>query len=227
MHHPGSALFSGLALLLALSSPRASAETPAPLAQLLGDPAEQREVIQGAARAPVMQQNPCASAEYAVEKKLAIYRQPAFDSTGKVVAGAWKQLVDEQGCGARRLLNVVVIAQSSGGYAVLPLLPGTTHADPVLQRDALRFVVQAAATAPGAPTADCPRPYVADTEFLGQDATAAAGTKEPAWSERWTYVACTKRLEIPVRFLPDATGTTVSAGPSTAITVTTLDAPGS
>jgi hypothetical protein len=224
MHQSGSILGVGLALA-ALVVPRAHAEPPTPLTQLLGDPAEQREVIQAATRAPVVQQNPCPTAHYSVASGIVIDREPSFDAAGKAVAGSWRQSVEEEGCGTRRTLNVIVIAQSSGGYAALPLLPGTTRADPALQRDAFRSVVKAAANTPGAPTAGCPRPYVADTEFVERETRTPVAGREPAWRERWTYVVCTKRLEIPVRFVPGAAGTTVSAGPSTAIKITSLETP--
>lgn len=221
-----SGALAALAAGLVLLGPAGSvAEAPAPLASLLQDPAEQQQVIRGAAAAAVMQQEPCATAGYAVEKKLVIYRQPVFDAGGKATSGAWKQIVDEEGCGARHALNVIVVAQPSGELAVLPLLPGSTHADPVLQKDAVGFVVQAAATVPGGRAPDCQRRYIADTEFVEQETETLPGAKGPSWRERWTFVSCAQRLQIPVHFIPDATGTTISAGPNTAIQVLPTEPP--
>jgi hypothetical protein len=82
-----------------------------PLVKLLSDPTEKQHVITVAGRSTVILQNPCPTAQYTLEKKISFYKQPSFDSSGKLVDGAWKQVVDEDGCGVRRILNVLVFAQ--------------------------------------------------------------------------------------------------------------------
>jgi hypothetical protein len=200
----------------------AAAEEQPPLVKLLRDPTEQQHVLSVAARSAVMLRNPCPTAQFTLEDKISFYKQPVFDSTGNVVEGAWKQVVNEQGCGATRVLNVFVYAQGPSNISVVPLLPGSTRADPILQKDAVQFVVQAAATVPGGHDPNCQNEYIADTEFVEQDNVTLEGAKGAAWRESWTFVSCARAMQIPVHFIPDASGTSISAGPNSAIKTTPL-----
>jgi hypothetical protein len=200
----------------------AVADDPALFARLLADPLQQQHVISGAGRATVFLQNPCADARFSIEKKFVPYKPVSFDGTGSIISGAWKQMVEEQGCGASRLLNVMVIAQGPGKLAVVPLLPGTTHADPALQQDGVKYAVAALGTVPGGREPNCTVGYVADTQFLGEDEPALPGAKGPSWKELWTLQSCTQKMVVPMRFIPDSTGTTISPGPNKAIEVVPL-----
>jgi len=222
IHHWKAALAAaGIGFVCSVSS-IAAGDDQTPLVKLLSDPTEQQHVISVAGRSTVILQNPCATAQYTLEKKISIYKQPLFDSTGKLIDGAWKHVVDEEGCGVTRVLNVLVLAQGPNIVAVVPLLPGTTHADAILQKDAVKFAVQAAATVSGGREANCQIGYVADTEFVERESTTLEGAKGPSWRELWTLVSCTHKLQIPVHFIPDSTGTSISAGPNTAIKVIPL-----
>ncbi|MFI4866159.1 MAG: hypothetical protein ACHQDB_03525 [Steroidobacterales bacterium] len=105
-----------------------------------------------------------------------------------------------------------------------PLPPGTTHADVALPKDAVKYALQALATVAGGREANCQLGYVADTEFLQQEEATAPGGKRPAWRELWTLASCTQKMLVPVHFIPDAAGTSVSVGPNTAIKVMPLTA---
>ena len=104
----------------------------------------------------------------------------------------------------------------------MPLLPGGTHADFVLQKDAVKFAVQALATVPGGREANCQIGYVADTEFVERENVTLPGAKGPSWRELWTLASCTQEMLVPIHFIPDSTGTSISAGPNTAIKVVPL-----
>ena len=190
--------------------------------KLLSDPVEQQHVISDAGQATVFLQNPCADARFSIEQKYVPYKPISFDSAGSIVAGAWKQIVEEQGCGAARILNVLVIAQGAGKLSFVPLLPGRTHADPVLQRDAVKYAVTALSTVPGGREPNCTVRYVADTEYLGEEGQPLPGVKASPWKELWTFQSCTQKMLVPIRFIPDPTGTTISAGPNTEIQVVSL-----
>jgi hypothetical protein len=200
-------------------SVQAFGDDHAALARLLDDPIEQQHVISGAGHATVFLQNPCADAHFSIEKKLVPYKPLSFDGSGIVASGSWKQIVAENGCGASRILNVMVMVQSAGKLAVIPLLPGSTHAEPLLQQDAAKYAVQALATVPGGREPNCTVGYVADTEFVGQEGQALPGAKGPAWKELWTLQSCTQKMLVPMRFIPDSTGTSISAGPNKAIQI--------
>ena len=80
-------------------------------------------------------------------------------------------------------------------------LPGDTHADPTLQRDALRYAWLAAkAVAP-----NCVTPHVRHTRYDGLVATA-----DKAWHESWIVAACGQNVEVPITFIPDPTGTRIT-----------------
>jgi hypothetical protein len=102
------------------------------------------------------------------------------------------------------------------------MLPGTTHAGPVLQRDAVGYAVQVVAAVPGGNDPNCKIGYVEDTEFVSQEDTAIQGGKEPPWRELWTLVSCVQKMQVPMAFIPDATGTSISAGPNKAVKVIPL-----
>jgi hypothetical protein len=207
---------------LCLASAQAVGDDKAAFARLLDDPIEQQHVISGAGRATVLLQNPCADARFGIEKKFVPYKPPSFDGSGTIVSGAWKQIVEEQGCGSSRILSVLVFAQSAGKLAVVPLLPGDTRADPTLQQDAVKSAVQALATVPGGRELNCTVGYVTDTKFLGEDGQALPGAKGPPWKELWTLESCTQKMLVPMRFTPDSTGTSISAGPNNAISIVPL-----
>jgi hypothetical protein len=216
--------------LAALAAPAAGESVPsaraddatAAVVKLLSDPTQQQQVVSAAGRSTVVLQNPCPTAQYSIEKKFIPYRPVSLDGTGQIVSGAWKQVVDQEGCGNKRVLNVLVWAQESKGLSTMPLLPGTTHADFVLQKDAVPYAVQALATVRGGREANCQVGYVADTQFVEQETTTLPGAKGPSWRELWTLESCTQKMLVPMHFIPDATGTSISAGPNTAIQVVPL-----
>lgn len=216
-------------LLLAASLPAlltaswASApDAAAALVRLLGDPAEQQQVISGASRSAVLRQHPCSDAQFSIQKNYVPYRPVSFDDSGNLIAGAWKQMVNEQGCGASRVLNVMVVAQGPGKLSVVPILPGATHADPILQKDALRYAMAAVVATPGGNEPNCSVGYVADTEYLGEEGEMLPGSKGRPWKELWTVQSCKQKALVPMRFTPDSTGTSISAGPNTAVRIVPL-----
>lgn len=117
--------------------------------------------------------------------------------------GALWQPVRVEGCGRRGRLNM--LADASG---VTPLLPGTTAADPLLQREGLRLALMAVEDA--AP--NCGRVAVNDTRA---DAAAAPGGRAARpWVETWTLSACGRAFAVPVRFAPNRDGTEITVDPA-------------
>lgn len=198
--------------LLCLFSVQAAPDDHAAITKLLNDPNEHRQVISGAGQATVLLQNPCAEAEFSIEKKWVPYRPLSFDSAGKLVAGAWRQVVDEWGCGGGHILNVLVTAEGGGALKVTPLFPGTTHADPALQENAARYAAEAVLAAPGGRERNCTLGYVADTKFLGEEGATLPGATQRPWKELWTLMSCTQAAQVPVQFFPDSTGVTITTG---------------
>ncbi|MDR3534082.1 MAG: hypothetical protein P4L90_26395 [Rhodopila sp.] len=176
---------------------------------VLADPGERAHVLDAARRATVVINNPCASATFDLTDVVVVYRPLTVDATGAITGGAWKQVVREEGCGSIRTLNVLAYVQGPKSLATTPLLPGTTHADPQLQKDGARY----AGTAAGLPEKNCGIGYIADTEFLRRDEATPSGGKGPPWTELWTLVSCSGTTQVSMHFVPDNTGTTIGAGP--------------
>jgi hypothetical protein len=208
---------------LTLVSPLGFADDSGLFAKLLSDPTEQQRVLDAAGRSSVVLQNPCATAQFRIGKKFVPYKPTSFDSNGAIVDGAWKQIVEAEGCGQTRLLNVLISVSGPNQLSTMPLLPGNTHADATLQKDAVKYAVTALAATPGGREANCPIGYVADTEYLTQDKDVLPGAKGPAWRELWTLASCTQKMLVPMHFIPDTTGTTISAGPNKEIKIVPLE----
>ncbi|HEX4739085.1 MAG TPA: hypothetical protein VH331_16150 [Allosphingosinicella sp.] len=138
-----------------------------------------------------------------------ILKQPTFAADGYPTSGTWKQSFPVSGCGNDTIINFFFFAQPDEKITSLIGAPGDTHADPILQRDAMRDVMMAAKTqAPG-----CSAPHLRTTRFEGRPGAQAGGatarTAPSGWAETWTVSACGRLLTIPVTFIPDATGTRV------------------
>jgi hypothetical protein len=79
---------------------------------------------------------------------------------------------------------------------------------------------------PGGYDPNCKIGYVEDTEFVSQESTAVQGGREPPWRELWTLVSCVQKMQVPMLFIPDSTGTSISAGPNSAVKVIPLQPSG-
>jgi len=90
--------------------------------------------------------------------------------------------------------------------------PGTTHADLVLQHDALHYAYLAAA----AQGKDCNHFDVKNTRFEGyglkkpSTPDPGAGSRFRPWWETWTIIGCGHLYDVPMNFIPDQTGTTIA-----------------
>lgn len=182
------------------------------LASIIASPEHQKAVIEAAQQSSAWINNRCAGATFAITSDVAIYQPLALDEQQRPMAGSWRERVMAQGCGANRVLNVLTFVKSPGRLVSGTLLPGTTRADPLLQRDAFRYAVIAAK-----PPSGCARIYVADTAFVGAEGAANASLpparRLPPWKEEWTVAACDQRSVVTVHFVPDATGTTITTSP--------------
>ena len=105
-------------------------------------------------------------------------------------------------CTPRTMRNFLVILEGEQPR-VIDLLPGTTNADPLLQRDALQGAVAAAAAVM---PKDCHKHIVADTRLVAKIERGAP------WLEHWTYDLCGTRAQLEMTFTPsERSGTTWAA----------------
>lgn len=140
-----------------------------------------------------------------------VLKPSSFASDGYPISGVWKQSFRISGCGNDTSINFYFFAQPDEKITSLIAAPGETHADPTLQRDAMRYVLMAAKwRAP-----QCNAPHLRTTRFDGrfgpQDGSNIAPRTSSGWHETWTASACGKLLPVPLTFITDATGTRVVA----------------
>lgn len=200
-------LLSSMALLH-----EASAADDKPLfLKFVSDPTQQQHVIDAAKRSTVVLYNPCPDAQFKITGKMGFLITPRFDDSGKLVSGYWKEEVVETGCNVERLLNVhLIFNPSTKSLEVIPGLPGTTHADLVLQKDS-QLYVSIAAFKPEDQA--CKTRYIADTQYLPEAGEAPEAAKDNPWDELWTVVICEKKAQVKMHFIPDETGTTIHTSP--------------
>jgi len=206
-------------LMLALSIARA--DDSAAVTRLMNDPAFRQRVVDSAKRSTVLLQNPCPDARLSIESEFGIYKPGTVDDHGRVTSGSWRMGVDEKGCGGQRRLNVLV-SISGATVAVTPMLPGTTHADPVLQNDAVHYASLALRGVPGGLEPNCNIGYVADTEFLREEPAGPSDVRG-GWRETWTLVSCAQKMVVPMLFIrADDGGTDIAPGGSRDIRILPL-----
>ena len=199
----------GLVAVLAinvLSVGQACADDKVNFSKMVSDPVELQQVLRIAKQSGVVVNNPCPSANFSILNRFAFFKPMAFDDSGRPIQGAWKQSVAEKGCGRELLLNVFFdLDSSSHAVKAMPLFPGTTRANPILQKDAMPHAAMAAQW----PEKNCQHGYMENTEFLKEIGEPLEGTTARPWDELWTLTSCTKKAKVTLHFIPDKTGTTI------------------
>ncbi len=144
--------------------------------------------------------------------QVTILRPVSFGKGGRPKAGAWREAFPVAGCGNDTVLNVFFEAGKDEKINTLVGAPGTTHADPVLQRDAQLYAFVGA----GALARNCEKFDVKDTRFeafgLSDPPTADPGAGDPLrpWWETWTVTGCDRTFDVQLDFAPDQTGTQIT-----------------
>ena len=131
--------------------------------------------------------------------KAKVYGQPTVGNDGGLVNATWVETVPGTACGVTRRYRVLVVIRG-GKASVAPLLPGDSFASPQLEKDAQRPLAEA--TAAFIPKGQTCVVDVLDTKLAGAAPTAS---KQP-WSEVWTVATCNRKLNVPIKFVPDAVG---------------------
>lgn len=135
-----------------------------------------------------------------------------FGPNGVPTAGAWWERFPVKGCGNDTILNLNFFIGADGKLQMTAGLPGTTHANLRLQHDAILY----ATTGPGVRQKDCKQFIIINTRFEGfglrDPATPDPGEGEKfrPWWETWTLIGCGHTFDVPMDFVPDATGTQIT-----------------
>jgi hypothetical protein len=194
------------------AQPQQAQDLPPTLLPLLTRPDHKAALLEAAHAVDASGVPACPDATYVTTGEIGVLHPPKLDAEGKVASGAWKESIQETGCGTVRLLNALTEVRPDGSLETRALLPGTTITDPELQRDSVQY----AAAAMGEMPPGCDVGFVVDTKFIGVDGAPPGALPVPGapvrpWSERWTLQACGKRAEVRMHFTPDATGTAIHA----------------
>jgi hypothetical protein len=152
----------------------------------------------------------CSTANYQATGKLTMFDAVHF-TDGKPYEGAWTEQVDATGCGPTRRLNVLTIAHPDAPLQIVGMMPGDTHTDPMMQKNALQY---AQAIAVRAAQPGCKQLAFTDTKFDGfiglPNPQITDGRESRPWRELWTVGVCGAAFDISLTFTPNAQGTSLS-----------------
>ncbi len=136
---------------------------------------------------------------------------PKFDRAGKPISGSWRVITRLSACGQAKNFSLLYAFAANGKMVRLGMLPGSSAADPILQRDAFMYanIAMSKLTPPG-----CKDFKYLDTMFeaFGPPGTGVPpGREARSWTEKWKVWGCGVEGIVKLYFTPDATGTAISA----------------
>lgn len=143
--------------------------------------------------------------------KVTVLKPVSFAANGFPNAGLWKQSFPVNGCGNDTILNFYFSAASGEKIKTIVGIPGTTHADLTLQRDAVLYANLGATLA----VKGCKVFVVKNSRFESYGtlkppvADPGPGNPRRPWWETWTMVGCNHTVDVPIDFVPDVTGTQI------------------
>lgn len=136
----------------------------------------------------------------------------SFGADGVPNSGAWKVEMPISGCGNDTVLNLYFFVAKDGVKINTAIgFPGSTHANLILQNDAVRYARIGASLR----LKECKQFEVKNTRFeafgLTVPPTADPGmsVKLRPWWETWTLVGCDHTYDVMMNFIPDEKGTTI------------------
>ncbi len=148
------------------------------------------------------------------ESTFSVLKTVEFGVDGRPEKGAWRQSFPVSGCGNDTTLNFTFVATPSERVEISVEVPGETHANLALQRDAFRF----AQTTVSPIAKPCRSFDVTNTKFDGFDASEPSASPSaeatPPWRETWTLIGCGKRYSVRLSFQAHEKGTQIVADPA-------------
>lgn len=202
-------VFRILALVATLAGTASAQTPPAMLQTLVSTPQYQANIARLFSQLPPEVFQRCATL-VSKGSQVTVVISPTFAKDGYPVSGLWKQSFPVSGCGNDTTINFFFRGDASEKISSIVAMPGDTHADLLLQKDAVQNVLTAAHARLG----DCSALHIRTTSYDGVDGPTPGGApnaavRARAWRETWTVAACGKTLPVPLRFIPDATGTQI------------------
>jgi hypothetical protein len=201
----------------------AAAQSGAPAAQAapelsryVASEAHQRAVTEAARRTNDLLPDSCKTMQFQPTGLLRVNKAVQFDAQGHPSDGAWSEPVNGAGCGTTKRYNVMTVVSGNQPPREVGLLPGTTNADPFLQRDSVLHAFVGTARY----SKDCKQRAITDTRFDAFEGEAVKnalhGANARPWREVWTVWACGSLVDVVIHFTPDDKGTGIAVRPEEA-----------
>lgn len=212
-----AAVLSLIALPVWAQTPAPAAPDPAPAAPMpkmdlstyVKEPAYQATIVETARNQIKQAIAACANATFKPTGQVTVFDQVGFND-GKPYTGAWVERVESTGCPVR-MLNVLTVAHADTPAQVVGMMPGDTHTDPMMQKNALQYAQAIAVRA--APPA-CKQLAFVDTKFDGfiglPNPEITDGRESRPWREIWTVATCNVLSDVSLTFTPNPRGTSLS-----------------
>jgi hypothetical protein len=207
------------AFALAPASVSRAQDPDARLNRYLGSQEYANTVVSRALEADRLRKTGCDQPKALRHALQNVLEPPRFaeDSTAPV-AGVWIDRVDIDRCGTTIAENMLVIVDR-GTMSIARLLPGTTKAGPLLQRDAMQPALAAATVkkdkaerAGAKPCPDQEGVTVSNTSLLRERIPivndAAGRMTAGAWDETWMFLFCGREIPVLIHFDGDGNGGT-------------------
>ncbi|KPL48060.1 hypothetical protein XAXN_16045 [Xanthomonas axonopodis] len=131
--------------------------------------------------------------------------EPTVDDQGRLIKAVWVDTVPGTACGQQRRYNAITVFDN-GEPSVLPLFPGESESNPALQKDTIPQLASAMVIKDFLPK-HC-QVDVLETRLPG-----GRPAPEQPWDEQWRIDVCGRQYWTKVRYIPDATGTTINVDP--------------
>lgn len=136
----------------------------------------------------------------------------SFNKDGVPNDGAWKEVYPVSGCGDDVQLNVFFIVRPGPKIDTVIGVPGSTRAGLRLQTDAIAYAL----IGPRALAKTCQHFQIQNTRFEDfglhdpRMSDPGPGTANRPWWETWTVIGCSRTFDVPINFVPDENGTTIT-----------------
>lgn len=121
--------------------------------------------------------------------------------------GLWVFRYILERCGDSKIYNAMFLADKNGDApSSRAYFPGSTNAGPVLVKDALTMATVNALVQSG--NKDCKNYDIFDMRVTEPPHDVVEGDKtfKRVWKEMWTFRVCGQMMDVPMTFVPDATG---------------------
>ncbi len=202
--------FIGFVFLL---PPEAGAQSPTPeetekFGELLNSKAYQSQLFTNVARsASDARIDACERPPEGIKRFRTLPLEPIQYGPDSVVKGLWIEQLAVKQCGGEHRVNILVgyDATQEEALKMMPLLPGSTDADPRLQKDSLPVIFANLSTRQG--LENCENIAVTDTKMARQLSAADVeelpgnGPFKFGWEEVWSFHACGKDYSQTVQFI--------------------------